>query len=68
MLGVQVFPLCPAPSIATAGGISVRTCLTPPQAGEFPRAPPHGATRRNKRDTGGFFWFVFFPGKENEQA
>ncbi|MDJ0804107.1 MAG: hypothetical protein QNI97_14620, partial [Desulfobacterales bacterium] len=28
LLGVQVFPLCPAPSIDTTGGISARTCLS----------------------------------------
>ncbi len=30
LFGFQVFTLCPAPSIDTAGGISARTCLTPP--------------------------------------
>jgi hypothetical protein len=35
---------------------------------EFPRAPPVVATRRVKRDMGGFFWFVFFADKENEQT
>ncbi len=35
---------------------------------EFPRAPAAVATRRIKRDTGVFFWFVFFHGKENEQT
>jgi hypothetical protein len=33
---------------------------------EFPRAPTDAATRRVKRDMGGFFWFIFFPVKENE--
>ncbi len=35
---------------------------------EFPRAPSDGATRRIKRDTGVFFWFVFFYAEENEQT
>jgi len=35
-------------------------------AGEFPRAPAVSATRRNKRDMGVFFWFVFFHVEENE--
>jgi hypothetical protein len=33
---------------------------------EFPRAPFNASTRRMKRDTGGFFWFVFFHVEENE--
>jgi hypothetical protein len=35
---------------------------------EFRRSPAVFSTRRKKRDTGGFFWFVFFHGKENEQT
>ena len=35
---------------------------------EFPRDPFATSTRRIKRDTGGFFWFVFFHEKENEQT
>jgi len=37
------------------------------KAGEFPRAPAAPTTRRMKRDTGVFFCFVFFHGKENEE-
>jgi hypothetical protein len=33
----------------------------------FPRPPTDVATRRVKRGAGGFFWFVFFSEKENEQ-
>jgi len=36
------------------------------KAGEFPRAPAAPTTRRVKRDTGVFFWFVFFHVEENE--
>jgi hypothetical protein len=36
--------------------------------GEFPRAPAASAMRRRKRDTGIFFWFVFFHVEENEQS
>ncbi len=35
---------------------------------EFPRDPFGTLTRRMKRDTGGFFWFVFFYAEENEQT
>ena len=38
------------------------------EAGEFPRAPAVSTTRRMKRDTGVFFWFVFFHAEENEQG
>ncbi len=34
---------------------------------EFPRDPFDPAARREKRDTGVFFWFVFFHVEENEQ-
>ncbi len=34
---------------------------------EFPRAPTDVVTRRVKRGTGVFFWFVFFHVEENEQ-
>jgi hypothetical protein len=34
---------------------------------EFPRDPFDTATRRIKRGTGVFFWFVFFHVEENEQ-
>jgi len=37
------------------------------KAGEFSRAPIATTTRRMKRDTGVFFCFVFFHGKENEE-
>jgi hypothetical protein len=37
------------------------------KAGAFPRAPIATTTRRMKRDTGVFFCFVFFHGKENEE-
>ena len=33
---------------------------------EFRRAPSALTTRRKKRDTGVFFWFVFFHVEENE--
>ncbi len=35
---------------------------------EFPRDPFDTATRRVERDTGVFFWFVFFHVEENEQT
>jgi len=35
---------------------------------EFPRDPFKASTRRIKRDTGVFFWFVFFYVEENEQS
>jgi len=35
---------------------------------EAPLHQPVGATRRVERDTGAFFWFVFFRVKENEQS
>jgi hypothetical protein len=34
---------------------------------EFRRAPAGSPTHRVKRDTGVFFWFVFFHAQENEQ-
>ncbi len=34
---------------------------------EAPRIIRFGDAQ-DMRDTGGFYWFVFFPGKENEQA
>ena len=34
---------------------------------EFRHAPTPSTTRRKKRDTGVFFWFVFFHAEENEQ-
>ena len=68
MFGVGILPLCPAPSIGDAAGLKRADCLTPPQAGEFPRAPAVSTTRRVKRDAGVFFWFVFFHVEENEQS
>ena len=35
---------------------------------EFRHAPTPSTTRRKKRDTGVFFWFVFFHAEENEQS
>jgi hypothetical protein len=35
---------------------------------EFPRAPAAASTRREKRDTGVFFRFVFFHVEENEET
>jgi hypothetical protein len=46
------------------GGRGKRTDLF--ERSEFPRAPAVAPTRRVKRYTGGFFWFVFFADKENE--
>jgi len=57
-------PLWPAPSIDVADGTKCADCLSD---SEFPRTPAATATRRKKRDTGVFFWFVFFHGEENEQ-
>ena len=34
---------------------------------EFPRVPFNASTRRGKRGTGVFFWFVFFHVEENER-
>ena len=60
LCGRWCYPLCPAPSIDGADGIKRADCLSPPQAGEFPRAPAAATTHRVKRDTGGFFWLLFF--------
>ncbi len=56
--------LCPAPSIGGALG-KKRTSLF--ERSEFRCAPSVSPTRRVKRDTGFFFWFVFFYVEENEQ-
>jgi len=53
--------LCPAPGIDAADGQKRADCLSPPTAGEFPRAPAAATTRRIKRDTA-FSFHV----KENE--
>jgi hypothetical protein len=63
-----LFPFVPRRASAGWPENSARTCLSPPQADEFPRAPAASTTRRIKRDTGGFFWFVFFHVKENEHT
>jgi hypothetical protein len=64
-----MFPLCHAPSIDDAAGKKRADCLSTPQVGEFPRAPAVSASAGQcaaPRDTGGFFWFVFFHAEENE--
>ena len=66
LFGFQVFTLYPAPSIATAGGISARTCLIPPQGGGVSARADRRGDAPEQAGHGGFFWFVFFPLKENE--
>jgi len=65
-------PLCPAPSIGDAAGLKradlFESAVAKAKAGEFPRAPAVSTTRRKKRDTGAFFWFVFFRVEENERT
>ena len=63
-----LYPFVPRRASARWTEKSARTCLSPPQADEFPRAPAASTTRRIKQDTGGFFWFVFFHVKENERT
>jgi hypothetical protein len=58
------FPIVPRRASGAANGKKCADCLS---ESEFPRAPVAATTRRVKRDTGVFFWFVFFHGKENEQ-
>jgi hypothetical protein len=48
------------------GGRGKRADLS--ERSESPRAPTDSATRRIKRDTGVFFWFVFFYAEENEHT
>jgi hypothetical protein len=52
--------LCSAPSIVAADEKKRTDCLSPPQAGEFPRAPAVATKRRVERDKGVFFCFVFY--------
>ncbi len=53
--GLSFYPLSRAEH--RHGGRDKRADLS--EQSEFPRAPHDVATRRVKRDTGGFFWFVF---------
>jgi hypothetical protein len=63
-LGFQVFTLCPAPGIDTTGGVSARTCLTPPKGGGVSARADRRGDAQETRDTAVSFGSFSFPQKK----